>query len=143
MAILIVLVFFMEILLISYGKKIYYERQKITEINKRISILSLKMDKDRSRILFNKHFLKVNFVNYLKNFFEILPKTIRVKKINIIKLKTGYIFSATVFDIGGYRRFSLDYNTIAKKLNYKKELNVKYLFNKSGKPSMKFYGFLK
>ena len=142
-AALIFAVFFMEILFVSYGKKTFYERQKIREMNKKISVLSLKINRDKSKILFNGHFSKVNIVNYLKNFFVLLPKTVKIKKINIIKSKTRYIFSATVFDTGGYRKFSHDYNTISKKLYYKKTLSVKYFFGKSGKPSMKFLGLLK
>ncbi len=142
-AFLIFAIFFIETMIISYGKKTVYERQKIKEMNKKISVLSLKIDKDKSKIIFNGHFSKVNIVNYLKNFFVLLPKTVKIKKINIIKSKTRYIFSATVFDTGGYRRFSHDYNTISKKLDYKKTLSVKYFFGKSGKPSMKFLGFLK
>jgi hypothetical protein len=142
-AVLIFAIFFMEVLLVSYGKKTFYERQKISEMNKKISVLSLKIDKDKSKIIFNGHFSKVNIVNYLKNFFSLLPKTVKIKKINIIKSKTLYIFNATVFDTGGYRKFSHDYNSISKKFNNKKTLSVKYFFDKSGKPIMKFLGLLK
>ncbi len=142
-AILIFAIFFMEVLLISYGKKTFYERRKISEINKKISVLSLKIDKDKSKILFNRHFSKVNIVNYLKNFFSLLPKTFKIKKINIIKSKSKYIFNATVFDTGGYKKFSNDYNAITKKINNKKTLSVKYFFDKSGEPIMKFSGLLK
>ncbi|MGC8553916.1 MAG: hypothetical protein ACP5NA_00250 [Candidatus Acidulodesulfobacterium sp.] len=141
-AVLIFVIFFMEAMIISYGKKTVFERQKIEEMNKKIAVLSLKIDRDKSKIIFNGHFSKVNIVNYLKSFFALLPKTVKIKKIKMMKSGTGYIFYATVFDNGGYRRFSYDYNTIAKKLDYKKTLSVKYLFGKSGKPSMKFLGFL-
>ena len=141
--ILIFVIFFMETMIISYGKKTVYERQKIERMNKKISVLSSKIYRDKSKIIFNGHFPKVNIVNYLKFFFALLPKTVKIKKIKMMKSGTGYIFYATVFDNGGYRRFSHDYNTIAKKLVYKKTFSVKYLFGKSGKPSMKFLGFLK
>ena len=133
----------MEMLLISYGKNTFYERQKIIEMNKKISLLSLKIDKDKSKILFNGHFPKVNIVNYLKIFFSLLPKTVKIKKINIIKSKNRYIFNATVFDTSGYRKFSHDYNSISKKLDNKKTLSVKYFFDRSGEPIIKFLGLLK
>ena len=142
-AVLIFAIFLMEMLLISYGKNTFYERQKIIEMNKKISLLSLKIDKDKSKILFNGHFPKVNIVNYLKIFFSLLPKTVKIKKINIIKSKNRYIFNATVFDTSGYRKFSHDYNSISKKLDNKKTLSVKYFFDRSGEPIIKFLGLLK
>ena len=133
----------MEVLVVSYRKKTFYEVQKIREMNKKISVLSLKIDKDKSKILFNEDFPKVNIANYLKKFFAILPKSVKIKKINIIKSGAGYIFNATVFGTDGYRIFSHNYNALSKKLDGKKTLSVKYFFDKSGKPSMKFLGLLK
>ncbi len=142
-AVLIFAIFLMEVLVVSYRKKTFYEVQKIREMNKKISVLSLKIDKDKSKILFNEDFPKVNIANYLKKFFAILPKSVKIKKINIIKSGAGYIFNATVFGTDGYRIFSYNYNALSKKLDGKKTLSVKYFFDKSGKPSMKFLGLLK
>ena len=140
---LIFLIFIMEIVHISYGNKIFREKQKISVINKKISAISVKIGEDKKYILFNEHFARANISGFIKSFFALLPESIKIKKINIIKSGNHYIFDGTAFDAGGYREFAYDYNLISGELDQANNLKITYLFGKSGKPIMKFSGKLK
>ncbi len=142
-AALITAVIFMQSASLFFNNKIHIENQKTALLNRRISISSKLIQEKERKILFNKHFAHINLIFYLKRFMRLFPEGVKIRDVNIVKLKNNYIFKGTVVDKGGYRKFAKDYNLIIKKLRSIRFLQISYDINKFRKPVIKFFGNLK
>lgn len=140
---LIAFIFFIQLIMIFFNHKLSAENKKIKLLNNNIACLLKQIDKKERKILFNRHFAcRPDIVRYLKRFILIFPEGVKIKNIDIIKLKSGFIIKGNAVVNGGYRKFAKDYNIISQKSRSFRPLLISYNLNKFGKPLIKFYGNL-
>ncbi len=152
-AALILFIAAMQFGIIFFNNNIRSETKKINFVNNNIANLSQKIEKDKEKLAFNKHFSSFHIVNYLKRLISVFPKDAKIKNLILIESKNRYMLYGHGFIEGGYRKFVRDYNLLMLNgnepqvhLNHAppvKILHISYDLDKFKKPRFNFYGSLK
>jgi hypothetical protein len=136
-------IFIMQVIISFISNKIFAEDKRIKLLDDNTAVISHQIQENKRKNLFNNHFPHVDVAGYLKSFMLILPEGVKIKNLNIIRSKKNYIIKVTAFNIGGYRKFTKNYNIIKRKVSSlasSGSLHISYNIDKFEKPFIKFYG---